>query len=142
MGKKDAKVNLYGSTTYGICSNDSQVDVDIEYVKSNWSTSQILNEVSDFLRTEMNDIFEIDSSNNTKSSSSNSNNSNKISFLTKKTQILFNFTSELFSSAYKTSFLIKSYLELDARARILGFCLRYIAKVGKFQKKKQLNCNH
>jgi len=123
---------LYGSSKYGICFDDSQVDVDIEFVKSNCqSTSQILTAVADFLKDEMPDTFELETSsqNKSKSSSNNVNNLNKISYLTKIDQISFNFTSGLFSSAFKTSFLIKSYLELDERARVLAFFLRYIAKV-------------
>jgi hypothetical protein len=45
------------------------------------------------------------------------------------TNIVFNFTTSLFSSAYKTSFLLKSYIEMDERVRVLSLCLRYIAKV-------------
>ena len=158
---------MYGSTVYGICFEDSQVDVDIEYVKSSsqQSTSQILSTVAEFLQEEMSDVFELEpapqqNKSVISSSSNNANNLNKISYIlttnhynssttpptpttttttTVNTQpISFNFTSGLFSSAFKTSFLIKSYLDLDERARILAFCLRYIAKVIKLKKKKKI----
>lgn len=46
----------------------------------------------------------------------------------------FNFTSGLYPSAYKTSSLIRAYLELDDRAKILAFCFRYIAKLAHIDK--------
>ena len=120
---------MYGSTAYGICFDDSQVDVDISI--AHMSSSQILKEVSDLIKAEMSDLFELAPLNtNMKSSKANSNqNLNKLSLESKESKILFNFTSELFKSSYKTSYLIKAYLELDERAKILAFCLRYIAKV-------------
>jgi len=64
----------------------------------------------------------------------NSQNVNKISLVanrsfTQNQKIVFNFTSGLFATAYKTSTLIKAYFELDERLKILSFCLRHIAKV-------------
>lgn len=126
----DAKVNIYGSTAYGVCFNDSQVDIDIES-KHHKSSSQVLRDVSELIKSEMSDTFELSAlttNTNVKSSKSNSN-LNKLSLETRGSKIVFNFTCELFKSAFKTSFLIKAYLDLDERAKILAFCLRYIAKV-------------
>jgi len=131
----DAKVNMYGSTAYAICFNDSQVDVDIQFVKSSnkLSSSQILKKVLELIESEMNDTFELDSNKMSQQQKSN-NLINKLTLETKNTKIVFNFTCELFSSAYKTSYLIKAYLDLDERARILAFCFRYIAKIAIIDK--------
>jgi hypothetical protein len=55
--------------------------------------------------------------------------SNRICFESKQFGIAFNFTNNFYPNAYKTSILLRAYLELDHRAKILAFCLRYIAKV-------------
>ena len=66
---------------------------------------------------------------------SKSANLNKLTIESKDApKIVFNFTSGIFTSAYKTSALLRAYLELDERARILAFCFRYIAKQAQIDK--------
>ena len=125
---------MYGSTVYGICTNDTSCDIDIDFEKTNKSNMQILKDVQELVKKHMCDVFDLNQpsqlNGNGKSARSNSNNSsNKITFDTKKLKISFNFTSGLFSGAYKTSQLIKAYLELDERAKVLAFCFRHMAKV-------------
>ncbi len=145
---KAANVNIYGSVAYGICSNDSSCDIDINFGKNNANKSNlnILNDVKEFIKTEMSDVFDSSqfnrSNSNQNSKNANqanfTNNLNKITFETKKPRVAFNFTSGLYSTAYKTSILIKAYLELDDRAKILAFCFRHIAKVNNFLNFKTL----
>jgi hypothetical protein len=140
---KDAKVNIYGSMAYGICTNDTMCDIDVDFDNSSSkSSSHILRDVCEVLKNEMSDTFDAHQINklfngdtSSKASKQQSSQSvNKISLAAKRTigcnqKILFNFTSGLFATAYKTSTLIKAYFELDERLKILSFCLRHIAKV-------------
>jgi hypothetical protein len=102
---------------------------------TNKSSHQLLNNAFELIKTEMSDIFDLaqqtsfnhhNPSNKTKTTSQNSN---KFTVETIDNGIAFNFTSGIFSSAYKTTNLLRAYLELDERAKILAFCFRYIARV-------------
>ena len=144
-----AKINMYGSIAYGICSNDSSVDIDIDYENHSKTTSQILRDVGELIRSEMSDTFDpqqiaklygsVGSNKSNKQSSQQQQQqcANKITLLTRKSftpnqKIFFNFTNGLYATAYKTSYLIKAYFELDERVKILAFCFKYIAKVRHF----------
>lgn len=128
---------MYGSMAYGICSNDSGCDIDIEFANDSKPSSQILKDVLELVRDKMSDIFDPTQfkqvvTNGKKSQSSQT--SNKLTVIAKKLpqskeKIVFNFTSGLFVTAYKTSTLFKAYFELDERVKILAFLFRYIAKV-------------
>ena len=136
-------MNIYGSMAYGICSNDTGCDIDIDFdTTSTKSSSHILKDVCEVLKSEMSDTFDAQQINklfsgdtSSKASKQQSSQSvNKISLVVKRMftynqKIVFNFTSGLFATAYKTSSLIKAYFELDERLKILSFCLRHIAKV-------------
>ena len=118
---------MYGSTAYGICFNDSSCDISIEYdqnsSQNDKSSQQIIKDISDIIENEMKDILNVQSIQKS---------NNKLTLTAKNdtnTNIVFNFTTGLFSSAYKTSFLLKSYIEMDERVKILALCLRFIAKV-------------
>jgi hypothetical protein len=138
----DATVNIYGSVVYGICFKDTPCDISVEFNKYNRTSEQVLNEVSEFIRTEMSEEFEVEAANGklTKSSpklpgkkskaAGNSANLTKLTFETKgQVKAQFNFTSGVMADSYKTSLLLRAYMELDERAKILAFCFRYMAKV-------------
>ena len=128
---------MYGSMAYGICSNDSGCDIDIDFPNDSKSSTQILKDVLELVKNEMSEIFEPSqfkhiNTNGKKTHSSQM--SNKLTVSAKKLpqckeKVVFNFTTGLFSTAYKTSTLIKAYFELDERVKILAFIFRYIAKV-------------
>ena len=139
-----AMVNMYGSIAYGMCSNDSSVDIDIDYENHSKSTSQILKDAGELIRTEMVDTFDPHQISKLFGNAGKKANkehqqqqlqcSNKITLLARKVfsanqKIYFNFTNGLYATAYKTSYLIKAYFELDERVKILAFCFKYIAKV-------------
>ena len=135
---------MYGSMAYGICSHDSGADIDIDYENHSKSSTQILKDVCDVIKKEMSNVFEPQQINKLYNSVSNGKgnkhqslpNSNKITLVARKTlgnnqKIVFNFTSGLHATAYKTSMLIKAYFELDERVKLLAFSFRHIAKVNK-----------
>ncbi len=143
----DATVNIYGSVVYGICFNDTPCDISVEFNKDNRTSEQVLTEVNDFIRREMWEEFEVDAANTKHIKSSPkltgkknksagmSANLTKLTFETKgPVKVQFNFTSSVMANSYKTNLLLRAYMELDERAKILAFCFRYMAKVGvKFQ---------
>lgn len=123
---------MYGSTAYGICFSDSACDISIEHDSgnrdgTNKSSHQLLNNALELIKTEMSDIF--NQQNTSTKNRTNSSNTNKFTVETVDSGIVFNFTSGIFSAAYKTTNLLRAYLELDERAKILAFCFRYIARV-------------
>lgn len=129
---------MYGSTAYGICTNETICDIDIDHENHSKSSSQLLRDAGELIKQEMSDLFE--SSQVTKLLNGKSNkaqasqNPNKITLTAKKTfknvqKVSFNFTSGLYATAYKTSSLIKAYFQLDERVKILAFVFRHIAKV-------------
>lgn len=70
------------------------------------------------------------------------NTANRVVFRSSQSSggIIFNFLTGLYPSAYKTSTILRAYMDLDERARVLAFCLRYLAKVKSLTKvhKKKL----
>ena len=131
-----AAVRMTGSVAHGIAFGDTSCDISIEREsKCNQSSSEILSEVKDFIQSQMSDIFVCQSKLylSTKTSKSTTS-SNKLTLTTLKSNLVFNFTTGIHSYSYKTNFLIKSYLCLDERARILAFCFRYLAKIAHIDK--------
>ena len=133
----DARVNIYGSTAHGACFADSSCDISIEYASesssSSLSCSKILGDVCDVLRsTDMSDTFDPllfkQMERNRQAKKKLSIAANKLSIQARDTTV-FNFSTGLYPSAHKTSALLRAYLELDDRAKILAFVFRYIAKV-------------
>ena len=116
----DATVNVYGSTAHGICFPDSSCDISVESGENDKSTHQILTEVADLIQKEMSDIFDCQ-----KQQKAN----NKLTVQLKNSSTCFNFTTALHTSAHKTSALLKAYIELDDRVKVLAMCFRYMAKV-------------
>ncbi len=117
---------MYGSTAYGICFNESSCDISIEYdqnsSQNDKSSQHIIKDISDLIENEMKDILNVQSI-------QKSNNKLTLTAFRSENNAIFNFTTGLFSSAHKTSFLLKSYIEMDERVKILSLCFRYIAKV-------------
>jgi predicted nucleotidyltransferase len=140
----DATVNIYGSVVYGACFNDSPCDISVEFNKDNRTSEQILSDVSEFIRVEMPDRFEIANSSKQIKSPKTLSKKNKTAGgmganLTRLTleskgpiKAYFNFTSCVMADSYKTSFLLRAYMQLDERAKILAFCFRYMAKVNTY----------
>jgi hypothetical protein len=130
---KEAKINIYGSTVTGICTNDSACDIDVDYDHNIYHKShhEIINSVLELIREHMRDTFDVEyKDKNNENSLANSMNSNKLLLSTREKPIInFNFTSGLFAQAYKTSSLLACYMQLDERAKVLSFCFRHLAKV-------------
>jgi hypothetical protein len=117
---------------YGICFNDSSCDISVEYDDSvaEKSPIKIISDINVFIKSEMTEtFFQEDYSTDEIRISDKTNNLNKLTFKSKSLNILFYFTTGLYTSAYKTSTLLNAYMSLDDRAKILAFCLRYVAKV-------------
>jgi hypothetical protein len=133
--------HLYGSVASGICYGDSSCDIELKYNrhhldlnKRKMTTSEIINAALDTIKTKLNDTFDVVSFE--KSSSLDKIDTNKLTIFAQigngkwSQRIPFNFTSDLHpDSAYKTSILIRAYMQLDERAKILTFCFRHIARV-------------
>ena len=86
---KDAIVNMYGSTAYGVCFNDSSCDISIEYESTSInekSSHQIINDVFDLVSSQMNDLFKLNTTSQQKSN-------NKLTLESKESNIIFNFTN-------------------------------------------------
>lgn len=123
------QINIYGSMAYGVCFNDSNCDICVELLTAtSRSPCQIIKDINEVIMAQMTDVLtpfgDDDLSTETRS--------NKVMYRSKSLNVVFNFTTGLFTSAYKTSILLRAYMNLDERARVLALCLRYIAKVLNF----------
>jgi terminal uridylyltransferase len=140
----DAIVNIYGSIAYGICFNESSCDISVEFQNScktaiTKTNAQTIQNVTDLLKTEMYDTFRFNSTvlplkKAQKQSQSCLNKFTCETIDSTLKQCFFNFTSGIHPQAHKTATLLKGYFELDERAKILAFCLRYIAKLAQIDK--------
>lgn len=160
------QVHMCGSMAHGVCFNDSACDISIEptttTTTNDSNTMQIMRDVVDLIRDEMSDVFvsvekdveylrseaamrggggcgergRANSANRVvfKSSPNKSNNNP-----TSSGGIIFNFLTGVYPSAHKTGTVLRAYMDLDERARILAFCFRYLAKVNITNKKKKLD---
>lgn len=138
------QINMYGSMAHGICFNDSQCEISVELVNeaisnssSGKSPATIIRDINDLIRNEISDQLvsvEEDTEflrNEAKYANLERQNSNKVTFKSKHSthNVIFNFTTGIYPSAYKTSTLLRAYMDLDERAKILALCFRYMAKV-------------
>ena len=132
--------------SYGVCFNDSQCDISIEpsppppssgeaaATAREYSPMTIMRDVVELVRTEMSDCLcdlETRESVN-RGGSGEKPSSNRIAFKSASNGLVFNFLTGLYPSAYKTSTLLRAYLDLDERARLLAFSFRYMSKVRFF----------
>ncbi|CAF0866293.1 unnamed protein product [Brachionus calyciflorus] len=130
----DASINITGSLAHGICFNDSTCDITVEYdSKTNRSSADILAEMDLFILQEMNSFLDLRYDPELQALKKNSK-LNKLTFKAINSSLVFNFTTGLYTSSPKTNFLIKSYLDLDERARILAFCFKYLARIAQIDK--------
>lgn len=110
--------------------SDSWCDVDVDLMKGHGSGSITLKELSEFIKTEMSDVFDVTHlSTNSSAKTVKTPVHNRLLLETINNRTVFNFTSGVYPNGYKTSDLIRAYMHLDQRAKILAFALRYLAKV-------------
>lgn len=122
-----ARVDIYGSTAHGICMAESGCDVDVDLSKLHSSSAQTIRELCQFLKKEMSDEFNIEPLMDTRNPKFASH--NRLTLETLNGSGVFNFTTGVYSNGYKTSALLSAYMQLDERAKLLAFSLRYLAKV-------------
>jgi hypothetical protein len=136
----DASVNMYGSVAYGVCFNDSPCDISVEFNSENRTNDEVLAQVGEFIRTRMADRFVVDTPQNSvksspkltgkKAKAAGSGSMNKLLLETKGSlKTYFNFTSGVMAESYKTSMLLRAYMELDERVKIIALCFRHMARV-------------
>jgi hypothetical protein len=116
---------MVGSMLYGVCYNDSQCDISIKLlslpsVKTPSKDTTEMTYILDILKHEMtDDLTFIRGEEKDKHSV----------FMSVSNHMVFNFFTDFYPSAYKTSSLLRAYLDIDERARPLAFFFRYIFKV-------------
>ena len=135
---------MIGSMSYGVCFNDSQCDISIEpsppprgeaaATAREYSPMTIMRDVVELVRTEMSDcLCDLETREGVnRGGSGDKPSSNRIAFKSASNGLVFNFLTGLYPSAYKTSTLLRAYLDLDERARLLAFSFRYMSKVRFF----------
>ena len=152
-----ATINIYGSMAYGLCTEHTTCDISVEFSEENRTSEQILADVEEFVRSEMSDVFASTvaaenqqptapntiatlnqvkspkiSNKKSRTAPNASCNASKLVFEAKSDEYStakFQFTSGAMNEAHKTSTLLRAYMQLDERAKILAFGFRYMAKV-------------
>lgn len=131
-------MNMYGSMAYGVCFTSTQCDIAVEFNKDNRTSQQTLAEVSSFIAEHMRDCLKssaepVGKQDATKPAGVSKSSTNKLAFKSKSmTSAVFNFTSGVATDGYQTATLLRAYLELDERAKLLAFLFRYMARVCHF----------
>ena len=127
---------MYGSVVTGICQNSNECDIDVDFNdgirNANMTSREAVGLICDFLSEEMSHVFDVNEvQENRSSQSSRIKLKHKMASSDNKTTqtIVFNFTCGLFVKAHRTSTLLRAYMHLDERARVLAFSLRYLASV-------------
>ena len=118
---------MHGSTAHGICMAESGCDVDVDLSKLHSSSVQTIRELCQFLMKEMCNEFNVEPLMDTRSPKCASH--NRLTLQTIDGGGVFNFTTGSYSNGFKTSALLSAYMQLDERAKLLAFSLRYLAKV-------------
>ena len=129
--KSDSRVTMYGSSVTGVCLLTSSCDIDIEFTTdaeddSKLTHKEIMLRVLKVVQEMSGEPFKLKNQNQQP---------NKLSYeykLSRTVKIMFNFTTGLYPMAHITNSLIRAYMELDERAKVLAFLFRYLARVNKF----------
>ena len=111
---------MVGSMLYGVCYNDSQCDISIKLlsppsIKTSSKDITAMTYILDILKQEMTDCLTFIREKDKHSV-----------FMSVSNHMVFNFFTDFYPSAYKTSSLLRAYLDLDDRARPLAFFQIYI----------------
>ena len=122
---------MYGSTLTGICQNNNECDIDVDFNDS-VNSREAIGLICDFLSTEMSNLFDANEIEENRTSQSSKIKLTHKTDDSKASSIVFNFTCGLFVNAYRTSTLLRAYMELDERVKVLAFALRYLALVSSF----------
>lgn len=126
---------MYGSVLTGICQNSNECDIDVDFNdgvrNANMTSREAIGLICDFLSEEMAHVFDVaEVTENRSSQSSRIKLKHKMTTADNRSQtIVFNFTCGLFVKAHRTSTLLRAYMDLDERAKVLAFALRYLASV-------------
>lgn len=144
----NVQVRICGSMWYGVCTSDTQCDVSIEPVgaaaaATQPETERVLRQVAEIVRTDMTDLLkpltEADRLVKTiaTGNAASFDRANRHSFRSVDAPaVVVNFISGVYPSAYQTASLLRAYLDLDERARVLAFCFRHMAKVNIYHTAK------